>query len=239
MRWRTRRGGAIIARPSEGEARVTDLAADYDMALPDLLQHLRVLEAAGLISAAKTPGRWLAGLNVRRSGLRCPDTEDLFASADAGLGFDGPADKDFAAELDDRAFDQRGVAEQEALESGARSFRLVSLREGAPGRRAAVDQLVTGGGEPAGQEGFQVGLGADVDELGRLAARLDFAERFPAGVAILQAEKLQGHGARFLLERGVQMWSVLAKRNQVSDGFVSAARSVCRRDLQIRIWRVR
>jgi DNA-binding transcriptional ArsR family regulator len=195
----------IIARLSEGEASVTDLAAGYDMALPSLPQQMRVLWAAGLISTTKTPGRWLAGLNVRRSGFRCPDTDDLFASADPSLGFDGPADKDFAAQLDDRAFDQRGVAEQEALDSVARSFRLVSVREGAPGRRAAVDQLVTGGGEPAGQEGFQVGFGADVDELGRLAARLDFAERFLAGVAILQAEKLKGHGARFLLWRGVQM----------------------------------
>lgn len=38
--------GDIIARPSDGEARVTGLAG-YDMALPGLLQHLRVLEAPG------------------------------------------------------------------------------------------------------------------------------------------------------------------------------------------------
>ncbi|WP_396272183.1 ArsR/SmtB family transcription factor [Hyphomonas sp.] len=44
----------IIARLSEGEASVTDLAAGYDMALPSLLQHVRVLEAAGLISTMKT-----------------------------------------------------------------------------------------------------------------------------------------------------------------------------------------
>jgi DNA-binding transcriptional ArsR family regulator len=46
--------GDIIARLSAGEASVTDLAAGYDMALPGLLQHVRVLEAAGLISATKT-----------------------------------------------------------------------------------------------------------------------------------------------------------------------------------------
>jgi DNA-binding transcriptional ArsR family regulator len=44
----------IIARLSDGEASVTDLAAGYDMALPSLLQHVRVLEAAGLISTVKT-----------------------------------------------------------------------------------------------------------------------------------------------------------------------------------------
>lgn len=44
----------IIARLSTGEASVTDLAADYDMALPSFLQHVRVLEAAGLISTVKT-----------------------------------------------------------------------------------------------------------------------------------------------------------------------------------------
>lgn len=44
----------IIARLSAGEASVTDLAAGYDMALPSFLQHVRVLEAAGLISTVKT-----------------------------------------------------------------------------------------------------------------------------------------------------------------------------------------
>lgn len=43
----------IIARLSAGEASVTDLAAGYDMALPSLLQHIRVLEGAGLISTVK------------------------------------------------------------------------------------------------------------------------------------------------------------------------------------------
>jgi DNA-binding transcriptional ArsR family regulator len=44
---------AVIARLSEGEASVTDLAAPFDMALPSFLQHLRVLETAGLITSAK------------------------------------------------------------------------------------------------------------------------------------------------------------------------------------------
>lgn len=48
----TRRG--ILARLAEGAASVAELAAPYDMALPSFLQHVRVLEAAGLISTVKT-----------------------------------------------------------------------------------------------------------------------------------------------------------------------------------------
>ena len=47
----TRRG--VIARLAEGEASGADLAAPYDMALPSFLQHIRVLEAAGLIITEK------------------------------------------------------------------------------------------------------------------------------------------------------------------------------------------
>ena len=42
----TRRG--VIARLAQGQASVADLAAPYDMALPSFLQHVRVLEDAGL-----------------------------------------------------------------------------------------------------------------------------------------------------------------------------------------------
>jgi DNA-binding transcriptional ArsR family regulator len=48
----TRRG--VIARLAKGEASVAELAAPYDMALPSFLQHVRVLEDAGLISTVKT-----------------------------------------------------------------------------------------------------------------------------------------------------------------------------------------
>ncbi|MEZ6012897.1 MAG: metalloregulator ArsR/SmtB family transcription factor [Hyphomonas sp.] len=44
---------AVIARLAEGETSVSDLAAPFDMALPSFLQHLRVLETAGLITTAK------------------------------------------------------------------------------------------------------------------------------------------------------------------------------------------
>lgn len=44
---------AVIARLSRGEASVAELAAPHDMALPSFLQHVRVLEAAGLIRTEK------------------------------------------------------------------------------------------------------------------------------------------------------------------------------------------
>jgi DNA-binding transcriptional ArsR family regulator len=44
---------AVIARLTAGEASVAELAAPVDMALPSFLQHVRVLEAAGLITTEK------------------------------------------------------------------------------------------------------------------------------------------------------------------------------------------
>ena len=41
---------AIIARLAEGECSVTELAAPFDMSLPAVSKHLRVLERAGLIA---------------------------------------------------------------------------------------------------------------------------------------------------------------------------------------------
>lgn len=47
----TRRG--ILARLSRREATVTELAAPYDMSLPAISKHLKVLEKAGLISRGR------------------------------------------------------------------------------------------------------------------------------------------------------------------------------------------
>ena len=44
---------AILARLSEGEASVGDLAAPFDMSLPAVSKHLKVLENAGLISRGR------------------------------------------------------------------------------------------------------------------------------------------------------------------------------------------
>ncbi len=47
----TRRG--ILARLATGEASVTELAKPYDISLPAVSKHLRVLESAGLVASSK------------------------------------------------------------------------------------------------------------------------------------------------------------------------------------------
>jgi DNA-binding transcriptional ArsR family regulator len=44
---------AIIARLAEGEATVNELAAPFDVSLPAISRHLKVLETAGLISRGR------------------------------------------------------------------------------------------------------------------------------------------------------------------------------------------
>ncbi len=44
---------AILARLSEGEATVTELAEPFAMSLPAISRHLKVLERAGLISRSR------------------------------------------------------------------------------------------------------------------------------------------------------------------------------------------
>jgi DNA-binding transcriptional ArsR family regulator len=44
---------AILARLSLGEATVTELAAPFDMSLPGISKHLRVLQRAGLIEQGR------------------------------------------------------------------------------------------------------------------------------------------------------------------------------------------
>lgn len=44
---------AILARLALGETSVTELAAPFDMSLPAVSKHLKVLERAGLISRSK------------------------------------------------------------------------------------------------------------------------------------------------------------------------------------------
>ncbi|WP_300545233.1 metalloregulator ArsR/SmtB family transcription factor [Maricaulis sp.] len=44
---------AVIARLIQGPASVSELAAPFDMALPSLMQHLKVLERGGLIRSQK------------------------------------------------------------------------------------------------------------------------------------------------------------------------------------------
>jgi DNA-binding transcriptional ArsR family regulator len=44
---------AILARLSQGEASVTELAAPFEMSLPAVSKHLKVLEQAGLITRGR------------------------------------------------------------------------------------------------------------------------------------------------------------------------------------------
>ncbi len=44
---------AILARLSQGEATVTELAEPFDMSLPAISKHLKVLERAGLITRGR------------------------------------------------------------------------------------------------------------------------------------------------------------------------------------------
>jgi DNA-binding transcriptional ArsR family regulator len=44
---------AILARLTDGEASVTELAAPFDMSLPAVSKHLKVLEHAGLVSRGR------------------------------------------------------------------------------------------------------------------------------------------------------------------------------------------
>jgi DNA-binding transcriptional ArsR family regulator len=44
---------AILARLTQGEATVNELAEPFDMSLPAVSKHLKVLEKAGLISRSK------------------------------------------------------------------------------------------------------------------------------------------------------------------------------------------
>lgn len=44
---------AIVERVAKSPAVVSELAAPFSMALPSLMQHLRVLEAAGLVTSQK------------------------------------------------------------------------------------------------------------------------------------------------------------------------------------------
>jgi DNA-binding transcriptional ArsR family regulator len=45
---------AIVSRLCDGPKTVTELSEPFELALPSLLKHLRVLEGSGLISSEKT-----------------------------------------------------------------------------------------------------------------------------------------------------------------------------------------
>jgi DNA-binding transcriptional ArsR family regulator len=56
---------AILQRLAEGDAKVSDLAAPFSMSQPAVSKHLKVLEAAGLISRSRVATSRLSHLEAR------------------------------------------------------------------------------------------------------------------------------------------------------------------------------
>lgn len=67
---------AILARLADGEATVTELAEPFDMSLPAVSKHLKVLEHAGLITRGRT-AQWRP----------CRINPDALKGVDEWLGF--------------------------------------------------------------------------------------------------------------------------------------------------------
>jgi DNA-binding transcriptional ArsR family regulator len=61
---------AILARLADGEASVTELAEPFEMSLPAVSKHLKVLERAGLIERSRH-AQWRP-CRIRPEGLRVP-----------------------------------------------------------------------------------------------------------------------------------------------------------------------
>jgi DNA-binding transcriptional ArsR family regulator len=96
----TRRG--IVARLSEGDASVAELAAPYDVSVQAISKHLKVLEGAGLISTAQDAQRRPRHLEAEVFDLMTKwieryrrQAEERFARLDAVLadlaGAEGPS----------------------------------------------------------------------------------------------------------------------------------------------------
>lgn len=66
---------AVVERLTRGPASVSELARPFSMALPSLVQHLRVLEESGLIRSEKT-GR-VRTCHIETAALR--ETEEWIA----------------------------------------------------------------------------------------------------------------------------------------------------------------
>ena len=60
----------ILQRLAQGEASVSELAKPHDMALPSFMEHLRKLEAAGLVTTRKQ-GRFYTSKKLVERAKRC------------------------------------------------------------------------------------------------------------------------------------------------------------------------
>jgi len=63
---------AILARLSQGEAPVTELAKPFDLSLPGISKHLKVLQRAGLITQSRS-AQWRP---CRLEGARLKEASD-------------------------------------------------------------------------------------------------------------------------------------------------------------------
>jgi DNA-binding transcriptional ArsR family regulator len=63
---------AILARLSQGEASVTELAKPFDLSLPGISKHLKVLQRAGLITQSRS-AQWRP---CRLEGSRLKEASD-------------------------------------------------------------------------------------------------------------------------------------------------------------------
>ena len=66
---------AILARLSQGEASVTELAKPFDLSLPGISKHLKVLQRAGLASDQGEVQGWLESLDRLAALLIDPHTQ--------------------------------------------------------------------------------------------------------------------------------------------------------------------
>ena len=72
---------AILARLTSGEASVTELAKPFDMSLPAISKHLKVLENAGLIARGREAQWRPCRLDAARSERRLMGEEDAGRAA--------------------------------------------------------------------------------------------------------------------------------------------------------------
>ena len=63
---------AILARLSQGEASVTELAKPFDLSLPGISKHLKVLQRAGLVTQSRS-AQWRP---CRLEGSRLKEASD-------------------------------------------------------------------------------------------------------------------------------------------------------------------
>ena len=109
------------------------------------------------------------------------------------LGAAGPADEDLGAGVDDGAFDQGRVFDEERGGAVAEGSGLLVGGEAAPGGGTAIDEHFGADGlQPFGHALGEVRLGADIDKGDLMVSRRQRLHGLLACVAILQAVKRQG-----------------------------------------------